>query len=166
MLIRPAREDEYDQLGELAVRVYLAEGYTRTDSHYPGVLRDVAGRAAKAEVMVAEDGGRVLGTVTYAGPGSPYAETAEGPDEAGFRMLVVDPAARGRGVGAALVAWCEQRARDEGVLVLRLSTQSVMAAAGRLYQRLGYVRTPDLDWVPEPDVALVTYAKVLTPPGR
>ena len=167
VLIRPARETEYDEIGELMVRVYLAEGYTRTGSHYPGVLRDVAGRAATADVVVAAaEDGRLLGTVTYAGPGSPYAEVADGPDEAGFRMLVVDPAARGRGVGAELVRWCEQRARDQGVRVLRLSTQASMTAAGRLYQRLGYVRTPELDWVPEPDVELVTYAKELTPPGR
>jgi len=41
VLIRPARPDEYDEIGELAVRVYLAERYTRTDSRYNAVLRDV-----------------------------------------------------------------------------------------------------------------------------
>jgi hypothetical protein len=52
------------------------------------------------------------------------------------------------------------------VRVLRLSTQRQMAAAGRLYLRLGFVRTPELDWTPEPGVDLVTYALELTPPGR
>jgi GNAT superfamily N-acetyltransferase len=158
VVIRPAQPDEYEAIGELAVRVYLAEGYTRPGSHYPGVLRDVATRAAKAEVVVAvDDAGTLLGTVTYAAGGTPYAETA-GPDEAGFRMLVVDPAARGRGVGEALVAWCVERARAAGDTVLRLSTQDTMTAAGRLYQRLGFTRTPDRDWQPEPDVHLTTYA--------
>lgn len=170
MLIRTARPDEYDAIGELLVRVYLAEGYTRTGSHYLLVLRDSAGRAEKAELMVAvDDTDRILGTVTYAGHGSPYAETATAADEAGFRMLVVDPAARGQGVGEALVRWCVERARRDGVRVLRLSTQTGMAAAARVYLRLGFVRTPDLDWTPEPDVDLITYELVIgraTPPGR
>lgn len=166
MLIRTARPDEYEQIGELTVRVYLAEGYTRAGSHYLGVLADVGGRAEKAEVVVAvDDSDRILGTVTYAGYGSPYAETATAPDEAGFRMLVVDPAARGQGVGDALVRWCIERARADGARVLRLSTQAGMASAARLYTRLGFARTPGLDWTPEPDVDLLTYEKVI-PAGR
>ena len=170
MLIRTARPDEYEQIGELTVRVYLAEGYTRLGSHYLGVLADVAGRAGKAEVVVAVDtlagaADTILGTVTYAGYGSPYAETATAPDEAGFRMLVVDPAARGQGVGDALVRWCIERARQDGARVLRLSTQAGMASAARLYARLGFTRTPDLDWTPEPDVDLLTYERII-PAGR
>jgi GNAT superfamily N-acetyltransferase len=160
--IREATEDEYGPIGELAVRVYLSERFIRPDSHYPAVLRDVASRAEKAHLVVAvDDDGRLLGTVTYARGDTPYAETTEGPDESAFRMLVVDPDARGRGVGAALVAWCIDRARADGATLLRLSTQPEMTAAGRLYQRLGFVRTPDKDWVPEPHVTLVTYALAL-----
>jgi GNAT superfamily N-acetyltransferase len=167
VLIRAARPDEYEQIGELTVRVYLAEGYIRTGSHYLPLLRDSAARAEKAELMVAVgNGDRILGTVTYAGHGTPYAETATAPDEADFRMLVVDPDARGQGVGETLVRWCVERAERDGVRILRLSTQTGMATAGRLYLRLGFARTPDLDWSPEPDVSLVTYARELTPPGR
>lgn len=162
MRIRPASPDEHDEIGDLMVRVYLAEGYTRPGSHYLPVLRDSASRAEKAELAVAvDDAGTILGTVTYAAGGSPYAETATGADEAGFRMLVVDPAARGLGVGRALVDWCVDRARADGARVLRLSTQSQMTAAARLYARLGFERTPELDWTPEPDVHLLTYALVL-----
>jgi GNAT superfamily N-acetyltransferase len=167
VLIRPARPDEYDAIGELMVRVYLAEGYTRTGSHYLPVLRDSVTRAEKAELMVAVDAAdRILGTVTYAGHGSPYAEHVESAADASFRMLVVDPDARGRGVGEALVRWCMHRARSTGAHVLRLSTQQGMAAAGRLYLRLGFVRTPERDWRPEPEVDLITYGVRLTPPER
>ena len=182
MLIRPARPDEYDEIGELAVRVYLVEGYTRADSRYNTVLRDVAPRAEKAELMVAVDGAAaadtdtdtdtdaILGTVTYAGLGSPYAEHVSSPEEASFRMLVVDPAARGQGVGEALVQWCLDRAADSGVRSLRLSTLPGMTAAGRLYLRLGFVRTPERDWSPETGVELITYGReigaAVTRPGR
>ena len=159
MLIRPARPDEYDAIGELAVRVYLAEGYTRADQRYNTVLRDAAGRAEKAELVVAVDeADRILGTVTYAGHGSPYAEHVESADAASFRMLVVALDARGQGVGEALVRWCINRARAGGARELRLSTQEGMTAAGRLYLRLGFVRTPERDWRPEPGVDLITYA--------
>jgi GNAT superfamily N-acetyltransferase len=166
VLIRPARPDESEAIGELAVRVYLAEGYTRADSRYNTVLRDAAGRAEKAELMVAvDDSDRILGTVTYAGFGSPYAEHVSSPEEASFRMLVVDPGARGRGVGEALVRWCVERARSSGVRLLWLSTLPGMVGAGRLYLRLGFVRTPERDWRPQPDVDLITYVLEITPPG-
>jgi GNAT superfamily N-acetyltransferase len=162
--IRPAEPGEYEEIGELAVRVYLAEGYIRAGSHYLSVLRDAATRAEKAELMVAVDGAdRILGTVTYAPYGSPYAEHADSPEGAAFRMLVVDPAARGQGVGEALVEWCIARARASGVRTLRLSTQTGMTTAGRLYLRLGFVRTPERDWSPEPDVDLITYGLELPP---
>jgi len=122
------------------------------------VLRDVAPRADNAELMIAVDeADKILGTVTYAGLGSPYAEHVSSPEEASFRMLVVDPAARGQGVGEALVRWCIDRAADSGVRWLRLSTQAGMSSAGRLYLRLGFARTPERDWSPEPGVDLITY---------
>jgi hypothetical protein len=39
-----------------------------------------------------------------------------------------------------------------------------MAAAGRLYLRLGFVRTPERDWNPEPGVDLITYELQLARP--
>lgn len=167
MLIRAARPAEYDTIGELTVRVYLDGGFTRPESPYLATLRDAASRAEKAELLVAvDDDGTLLGSVTYAAGGSPYAETAETGDEAGFRMLVVDAAARGRGTGGALVCACVERALRDGARVLRLSTQRDMTAAHRIYERMGFVRTPERDWTPQPGVDLVTYALELTRPGR
>jgi ribosomal protein S18 acetylase RimI-like enzyme len=167
MLIRPARPGEYARIGELTARVYLDGRYTRTTSPYLARLRDAAARAEQAELLVAtDDDGTLLGSVTFAAGGSPYAETATGPQEAGFRMLVVDPAARGRGVGEALVLACLDLARAGGAHIVRLSTQPEMHAAHRLYERLGFRRTPELDWTPEPQVRLITYALELGDPGE
>jgi ribosomal protein S18 acetylase RimI-like enzyme len=97
--------------------------------------------------------------VLYCPPDSIYVEIAA-PHEAEFRMLAVLAAARGKGVGGALVRACIDRARDAGLTALRLSTQRNMRAAHRIYERIGFERTPDRDWSPVPGVDLITYALV------
>ncbi|MEV7168651.1 GNAT family N-acetyltransferase [Streptomyces sp. NPDC093224] len=159
MVIRRALPADYADLGGITARAYLADGHLDfgEDDAYLNVLRDVAGRAALAEVLVAEEEGRLLGGVTFAAPGSPLADIA-GPDEAEFRMLAVDHAARGRGAGEALVRACVERARAlSGVTGVVLSTQRSMAGAHRIYARLGFVRTPERDWAPVEGLTLLTY---------
>jgi ribosomal protein S18 acetylase RimI-like enzyme len=94
--------------------------------------------------------------VTVSTRGGPWAEQAA-PGEAEIRMLVVDPAARRAGVGEALVRTCIELAGDEGCTAVRLSTEPTMTTAHRLYERLGFVRTPDRDWSPVEGVTLLTY---------
>ena len=70
--------------------------------------------------------------------------------EAGIRMLAVDPAAQGLGVGRALTVACLDRAREEGRSGMALYTRPANAPAQRLYASLGFVRDPDRDWEVEP----------------
>jgi len=155
--IRQARPAEYAAVGELTAQAYLHDGLPDWAAPYLAELRDAAARAAAADLLVAVDaGGTLLGTVTFTPPGSRYGEITDGPAEAGFRMLAVAAAGQRRGVGTALVLACIDRARAAGCARLRLSTAPRMAAAQRLYERLGFVRTPELDWAPS-SVALLTY---------
>ncbi|WP_327416238.1 GNAT family N-acetyltransferase [Streptomyces sp. NBC_01233] len=157
--IRPVQPAEYAELGEITAQAYLADGHLdfNEDDGYLNVLRDVAGRAALAEVLVAERDGLILGGVTFAAPGSPLADIA-GPDEAEFRMLAVAREGRGRGAGEALVRACIERARAiEGVSGMVLSTQHSMTGAHRIYARLGFVRVPERDWAPIPGLTLLAY---------
>lgn len=161
-LVRTAQPDEYEAIGELTVRVYVAAGFMPADAPYVADLRDAATRGREADLLVAVDGaGTLTGSVTYVTPGSPYAELATGPDEAEFRMLVVDPTVRKRGVGTALVRTCLERARAQARRTIRLSTDPAMTDAHRLYEHLGFVRTPDRDWHPAPHIGLLTYALTL-----
>lgn len=155
---------EYETLGDITARAYLDDGLLTygEDDPYLARLRDVAGRAAAAEVLVAVLGdGRVVGGVTFAAPGSALCDIARA-DEAEFRMLAVAREGRGRGAGEALVRACVDRARAlEGVRRLVLSTTEDMPAAHRIYERLGFVRSPDRDWEPVPELGLLTYGLAL-----
>ncbi|MGW7294871.1 GNAT family N-acetyltransferase [Streptomyces xiamenensis] len=159
--IRAAEPGELTEAGELTAGVYLRDGlltHGATDP-YLTELRDAGRRAAHALVLVAlGDDGALLGSVTHVPDGGPYAEVATGAGEAEFRMLVVRPEARGRGVGEALVRECLQRARRAGKRRVVISSSSQMHTAHRLYGRLGFVRAPERDWEPIPGVALHVFA--------
>ena len=158
--VRRARLAELERVGELTVRAYAA--FTRGPADpYVERLRDAASRAAGAELWVAVDGDRLLGNVTYCPPGSAFREVSRS-DEGEFRMLAVDPDARGTGAGTALSALCEERARDHGAAGMAISSLAEMTDAHRIYARLGYARDPGRDWSPLPGVELVAFSKVFS----
>jgi ribosomal protein S18 acetylase RimI-like enzyme len=158
--IRPVEPQEQEAVAELTASVYLGEGFSSPD--YEPQLRDVAGRAAEATVLVAVLGGRLVGTTTLASGRTAWAEQSV-TGEAVIRMLAVEPGGRGAGVGEALVRDCLERAALAGCTLVRLSSQEDMTAAHRLYERIGFTRTPSFDWSPIPGLRLRTYALPLVP---
>jgi len=154
--IRPGVPAEYDEIGSLTAEAYLKDGLVPAGTDYESTLRDAAARAEGAELWVAADAAGLLGTVTYCGPGSRYREIGRD-GEGEFRMLAVSPAARGRGVGAALTRHCLDRSRELGLHRVVMSSAATMATAHRLYERLGFARLPDRDWEPIPGVALLAF---------
>src|SRR5205823_382345 len=102
-------------------------------------------------------GPAVVGCVTYVpDTSSPWAEELAG-GEAGVRMLGVDPAHQGRGIGTALVEACIARARADARTALVLHSTPWMEAAHAVYRRLGFHRAPGRDLTPVPEVPLLAF---------
>ena len=85
------------------------------------------------DVLVARDGDAIVGSLTL----------VVFPIPTGIRAwiedVVVDEAARGKGVGEALNMFALQRARERGAKTVDLTSRPSREAANRLYQRLGFV---------------------------
>ena len=151
MEIRRIQPDEYSSLGEITVRAYRELFQMDTLGAYESELLEVAGRDADSEVYVAlDDDGSLLGGVTYVpGPGRHMSEFSD-PEAAGIRMLAIDPRRQGHGAGRALTAWCVELARTRERKRVALHSTARMTIAHGIYERLGFVRSPEHDeWVKE-----------------
>ena len=87
-----------------------------------------------ATLLVARDGDAIVGTALVI----VYPTTMR--VESRIEDVVVDEAARGRGVGEALVRECIEVARRRGASMVELQTARVRVAANRLYERMGFER--------------------------
>ncbi len=85
-------------------------------------------------LLVAEEEGQILGSLTLVVFAIPTAIRAWIED------VVVDDAARGKGVGAALNKEALSRAAKMGATTVDLTSRPSREAANRLYQRLGFER--------------------------
>jgi ribosomal protein S18 acetylase RimI-like enzyme len=159
LTVEPARPDDFARIAQLTVDVYVGGGLATPA--YALELADVAGRAERAELLVVRDtAGSVVGSVGLVLTGD-WGNVTTSDEEAAFRMLVVDPAAQGRGIGELLVTTCLDRARAAGKRRMVLSTNPTMAAGQRLYERLGFTRLPERDWSPVPGIDLLVYSREL-----
>jgi ribosomal protein S18 acetylase RimI-like enzyme len=159
LTVEPARPDDFPAIARLTVDVYV--GGDLATAAYTPQLADVPGRAARSDLLVVRDSeDRIVGSVALVLTGD-FGEVTTSDEEAAFRMLVVDPEARGQGIGELLVATCLERARAAGKRRMVLSTDPRMTAAHRLYERVGFRRLPERDWSPLPGIDLLVYAREL-----
>lgn len=152
--IREARPEEHGALGGLMVAVYSSlAGFPgpRDQPAYYDMLTHI-GRLAErpgARLLVAVAEGHLLGGVVHFSDMAQYGSGGTATRErnaSGFRLLAVSPAARGRGVGEALVCRCLALAREAGHGQVIIHTTAAMKVAWGLYEKLGFVRSPDLDF--------------------
>jgi GNAT superfamily N-acetyltransferase len=122
------------------------------------VLSKTSALSATGEVVVAEFQDRLSGAVAYFGPNSQKAPFFDQRWPI-IRMLVVDPACRGKGLGRALSKECIARARRDRSSIIALHTSPIMTIALAMYLRTGFVKAYDAP--PVFGVPYAVYTKAL-----
>lgn len=128
MLVRAARPDDAAVIAGLFVQL-----------GYPNAREDLAGRLAErggdmARVLVADAASRVLGVVVV----NLIAPLHVAGCWALVSALVTDEAARGGGIGAALLGEAERYAREQGCSRMELSSSEHRTRAHAFYERHGF----------------------------
>jgi ribosomal protein S18 acetylase RimI-like enzyme len=129
--LRPAGPDDADEIAQLF-----------TDEGYPAGPSDIVARLERfasphSRVIIAEHDGAILGFIAI------HALPRFEHDDRILRILalVVDPGARERGVGRALMAEAERIGTELGAAFVEITAGHHRPEARHLYEQLGYDAT-------------------------
>lgn len=156
LAVRDALPDELVAFGKLLVAVYSdLDGFPPPSDQprYYELLADVGrfARAPGARVLVAvsaRDG--LLGGVVYFGDMAEYGSDGSATsvrNASGIRLLGVSPRHRKAGVGRMLSLACIEMAREKRHAQVILHTTRAMGIAWRLYEKLGFRRADEFDFL-------------------
>jgi len=156
LIIREIKSEEYQMLGQLMIEIYSKlDGFPKPDEQ-PKYYEKLANIGSfnlqqKTQVLVALSAeNELLGGVVYFSDmvmyGSGGAATKV-KNASGIRLLGVSNLARGKGVGKALTQYCIKLANEKNHSQIILHTTQAMQVAWGMYQKLGFERFEDLDFL-------------------
>jgi ribosomal protein S18 acetylase RimI-like enzyme len=166
LAIREARPEELEALGQLMVSAYSSlEGFPGPSEQpaYFELLANVGRlRGPDTTLIVAALDDQLVGGIVYFADMTAYG-TAASQEQAtsAFRMLAVHPGARRLGVGKALARHCIELARARQHRQVVIHTTHAQQVASGMYERLGFARSPDLDFL-QGDLQILGYRLALS----
>jgi ribosomal protein S18 acetylase RimI-like enzyme len=171
-IVRNAKPYEFSAIGNLMVQAYSQlEGFPKEPEMpiYYEMLTNVGDLTnnPKTELLAAVNADdKIVGAVVYFGDMQYYGSAGTATKEknaAGFRLLAVSPSMRGQGIGELLTKACIRKATDNNLSQIILHTTKVMQTAWRMYERIGFKRSEDLDFM-QGDLAVFGFRLMLYPP--
>ncbi|HWL25064.1 MAG TPA: GNAT family N-acetyltransferase [Ureibacillus sp.] len=159
MIIRDALPSDFPKIKELRLNAYGEHATKIPDDHWNALKQQIISDESVPglETMVAEIDGEIVGTVVLfpsntQGYQGLVEEELKYPE---LRKLAVSKKARGKGVAKALIKECIERSKKKGYSAMGLHTSDFMETAMRLYEKMGFVRKPEDDFVPLEDGIIV-----------
>ena len=155
-IIRNAKPEEFGALGKLMVTVYSQlEGFPKESDQpeYYQLLYNIGDwtKRPSTELLVATTSkGGLLGGVVYFGDMQYYGSGGSATSEknaGGFRLLAVDPIARGKGIGKLLTSECIRKAKAARLSQMIIHSTKAMQTAWKIYENMGFKRSEDLDFM-------------------
>ena len=151
MQVTVRRLTEQDDLGELTK--LLNRAYARLADmglNFVATYQDEATtrrRIADAECFVAEADGKIVGTILLRLPGVSHGcDWYNQPNVAVFGQFGVEPDFQGHGIGSALLAHVEEKAKEAGATELALDTAKPATHLIELYQKKGFRIVDEVQW--------------------
>ena len=154
--VREAKTSEFAKTGTLMVHVYSNLKGFPTPAEQPNYYKMLANIGSFTEnkstklIVAVSSNKKIVGGVVYFGDlkyyGSGGTVTQE-KNARGFRLLAVDLNTRGKGIGKLLTKKCIQIAKEEKQHQLIIHSTKAMQIAWKMYEKLGFKRSLDLDFL-------------------
>lgn len=153
---RNAKPEEFEEIGRLMVDVYSQlDGFPKQDEQPPyyNMLANIGELTIKpnTELLVAVSAaGKIEGAVVYFSDMQYYGSGGSAIKEknaAGSRLLAVDVAAKGKGLGKLLTQECIRKARENDLSQVIIHSTKAMQIAWKMYEGFGFKRSGGLDFM-------------------
>ncbi len=124
---------------------------------YSQSILDVRSRMTESELLIAVEDGEIVGSATFYPARLKRTQSEWPPEWTGARLIAVLPERRGRGIGKAIVEKCINISRDQKAAAFALHTTPYMELARGMYERMRFVRVPEYDFHPRPELTVMAY---------